>query len=70
MPADLLGGENVIAVHLAAILIDFLAVDTGGTAAAFEMVAYAGKIGEFVGAPGTFDGFAHVRRRFQMLYAS
>ena len=41
MPLDLFVGENVIAVYLAAICVDFIAVDFGNTAAAFEVVTYA-----------------------------
>lgn len=63
MPADLLIGEHVIAVHLAAICVDLLTIDLGDAATAFEVEAHAGKVGELFGAPWTLDILAHVDRR-------
>ena len=60
VPANTLVSEDVIRVDLAAVLSDFGAVDAGGAAAGFEMQTDAGKVGELVGAPGTFDVFADV----------
>ena len=62
VPAYALVGEDVIWVDFAAVLVDFGAVDAGGAATGFEMQTNAGQVGEFVGAPGTFDIFADVYR--------
>lgn len=60
VPANAFVGKDVIRVNFAAVLSDFVAVDTRGAAARFEMQTNAGKVGEFIGAPGTFDVFADV----------
>lgn len=67
MPADLLVGKNVIMVHFAAVRIDLLAVDIGGTVAAFEVKADAREVGKLVGAPRTFDILAHMDGGFEVL---
>ena len=60
VPANALVGEDVIRVDFAAVLSDFVAINTGGAAAGFEMQTDAGQVGEFVSAPGTFDILADV----------
>ena len=45
----------MIGVNIAAVLVDFLAVDTGCTSAGFQVQTDAGQIGEFVRAPRTLD---------------
>ena len=68
VPADLLVGEDVVGVDLAAIGVDFLAVDAGGAGAGFEMDADAGEVGVFLGTPWAFYGFADVFGGFEVLY--
>jgi len=51
VPADLLVGEDVVGIDLAAVLVNLLAVDAGRTGAGFEMEAYSGEVGEHIGAP-------------------
>lgn len=42
MPPDLLVGEDMVLVNLAAILVDLLAVDAGLAATRLEVQTYAG----------------------------
>lgn len=67
MPADLLGGEEVVGVNLAAVLVDLLTVDARRAGAGFEVQADAGEVGELAGAPGAFGVFAGVGRGFEVL---
>ena len=67
VPADLFRGEVVVRVDLAAIIVDFLAVDAGAAGPGFEVQADAGEVGELRGTPGAFDIFPHVDRGFEML---
>ncbi len=60
VPANLLGGEDVSRVDVAAIPVDLLAGDAGCAGTGFEVEAYAGEVGEFVGTPWTLDVFAGV----------
>ena len=60
VPSDAFRGEDVVGVHLATVLVDLLAVDTGGAVPGLEVQADAGQVCEFVGAPGTFDVLADV----------
>lgn len=60
MPADLLVGEQVSGVDLAAVVVDFLAVDARRAGAGFEVQADAGQVREFGGTPWAFGGFADV----------
>jgi len=70
VPADLLIGEDVTAVDLAAILVDFRAVDAGFAVAGLEMMADAREVGVLVGAPGAFDVLADVHGGLEMLFGS
>lgn len=54
-------------VDLAAIVVDFSAVDAGGADSGFEVQADAGEVGEHVGAPRAFDIFALVDGGFEVL---
>lgn len=70
VPADPLVGEDMIGIHLAAILVNLLAVDAGWAGAGFEMEAYSSEVGEHVGAPRAFGVLASVDGRLEMLFTT
>lgn len=47
--------EDVAWVDFPAVLVDFLAVDTGGTVPRLQVQTDACEIGESICAPGAFD---------------
>ncbi len=55
MPSDLFVGENMAWINFPTILIDIRAVDTRRAAPRLQVQTDAGQIGEFIGAPWTFD---------------
>lgn len=69
VPANLLVGEDVTGIDLAAVLVDLLAVDARWTGAGFEMEADSSEVGEHVGAPRTFGVLSNVLGRLEMLFA-
>ncbi len=69
VPADLLVGEDVVRIDLAAVLVNLLAVDAGWAGARFEMEAYSSEVGEHVGAPRAFGVLSSVDGRLEMLFA-
>ncbi len=68
VPLELLVREEVIAVYLATVCVDLLAIDIRCTTAAFEMVADPGEIRELQGAPRAFDDFTNMHGGIQMLF--
>lgn len=67
MPCNLLIGEDMSTINLSAVLIDLLAVNTRAAHARLQVQAHTSQIGEFVGAPGTFDVSPLVNGGFKML---
>lgn len=67
VPANLLVCKDVVGVDLAAVGVDFGAVDAGGAGAAFEVVTYAGEVGEHIWAPRALDILAFVDGGIEML---
>jgi len=59
--------EDMVAVHFSTVLVDLLAIDTGGARAGFKMEGHASKIGELVRAKGAFDVLANVDRGPEVL---
>ena len=55
IPSDSFVGEDVAWVYFSAVLVYFRAVDAGCAGPGLEVQTDAGQVGEFVGAPGTFD---------------
>ena len=67
MVRDQLVREDMVTVDLAAVLVDLVTVDPRRAATVFKVEGDAREVGEFVGAPGAFDGLADVDGGFEVL---
>ena len=67
MPANLLFGKDMAWVDLSAVLVDFLAIDTGAASPRFEMETNASEVGKHVFTPRALNIFANVDGGLEML---
>ncbi|KAL8805524.1 MAG: hypothetical protein Q9182_001893 [Xanthomendoza sp. 2 TL-2023] len=68
VPANLFVGKDVARINLAAVLIDFRAIDTRGASARLEVDADTCQVSELIGTPRTLDILSSMDRRLEMLF--